>query len=93
DVITTGEQVDVGQKSQVYTLALQIVGSNPTILQNPVTRNVFFKLMELGGISPVEFANMEMEQTTNQQPMAQGGSVALPQMAQTPMVSTTTKTF
>ncbi len=93
DVITTGEQVDVGQKSQVYTLALQIVGSNPSILQNPVTRNVFFKLMELGGISPAEFANVEMEQTTNQQPMAQGGSVALPQMAQTPMVSETTKTF
>ena len=79
DVIVTGEEIDTGARTQTLTVALQIIGSNPAILQDKTTRTVFFKLLELAGIPPLEISALVEEQQT--QPatiMPQGGSVAIP---------------
>lgn len=76
DVLVTGEQIDVGVKSQVIQVALQILSSNPAILQSPTTKAVFLQLLALGGVSPVElniFAENEEPQITQQ-----GGSISQP---------------
>jgi hypothetical protein len=74
DILVTGEQMDVGVQSQVIQLALQTVGTNPAILQNKTSRTIFFKLLSMGGVSPVELnmLNEEVDQT----PLPQAGSMS-----------------
>lgn len=78
DITVTGENIDVSAKSSVIQIALQIIGSNPAILQDEVTRTVFFKFIELGGVNPGDL-NIPMGTAANLQ---QGGSVASPIPAQ-----------
>lgn len=86
-VITTGEAVAVDTQSQIVQLGLQVLGGNPGILQNPATKAMFFKLLSLGGVSPVDL-NLFVEQP--QQPQqGPAGSVARPQPATTGNVQTT----
>lgn len=54
DVNITNEAIDNGTRSQVLQLAMQTVGTNPAMLQSPVAKAIFFQLLALGGISPVE---------------------------------------
>ena len=81
DITLDGESVDVSARASVIQIALQLVGSNPMILQDEVSRTFLFKFLELGGINPNEFNMMTMP-TGQAQMMGQGGSVATPQMAQ-----------
>lgn len=74
DVITTGEQIDLGRQSAIKQFALQVLGTNPAIVQNKVTRQIFFSLLEEGGMNPHEIDIRDMEQA----PLQQGGSVASP---------------
>lgn len=73
DVLITGEQVDSGSKIQTLQTALQLIGTNPAILQDKNTRSVFFKLLEMAGVNPVE---MNLTNDAPAAPMPQGGSVA-----------------
>lgn len=97
DVNITGENMDNGAKSQVIQLALQIVGTNPNILSNPVTKQMLFNLLSLGGISPVDLGLMndaqpqQPQQGQDQMPQQVAGSLAKPspmQPAQTPSTTT-----
>ena len=54
DINITGESSDVSVKSQLIQMVLQIAGTNPMALQDPTNRALIFKLLSLGGISPVE---------------------------------------
>jgi len=85
DVIITGEQMDVGAKIQTIQIALQLVGSNPAILADKATRTIFFKLLELAGISPYDL-NLMQQQPQMQVP--QGGSVSAPQQGAPQQVAT-----
>ena len=92
DVVTTGEQVDLGGQTQILQTVLQLTGTNPMILRDKPTRSMLFKLMELGGISPIDL-NIIGDQADNAPPAAlpQGGSVATqpqgqPQMMQQPQM-------
>lgn len=82
DIVITGESVDNGTKSQVIQLALQIVGTNPAILQDPSAKAMLFSLLSLGGVSPVELGLFDV-QPQAQQPQMQApqvaGSLASPQ--------------
>lgn len=76
DIITTGEQIDTGQRNQVLQFAMQALATNPTILQNPATRILFFKFLELAKISPIDL-NIDLESLSGPQlPVA--GSLASP---------------
>lgn len=83
DIITTGEQVDVAALQQALQVFIQIVGSNPAVLQNRGTRTALFKSLELSGMSPIDLNLMEEAATSEtQQQIPQGGSVGIPNQAQ-----------
>lgn len=81
DVVVTGEQVDLAQRATALQTAFQVIGSNPTILQDPVVRRTYFKLLELTGVNPAELFDEEASSFAEAaQGVAQrGGSIARPQ--------------
>lgn len=87
DINITGESSDVSVKSQLIQMVLQIAGTNPMALQDPNSRNLIFKLLNLGGISPVELG---LSYQAPQQPMMPpqvAGSLASPSPIQGSMQS------
>lgn len=85
DVVVTGEQVDLASRATALQTAFQVIGSNPTILQDPIVRRTYFKLLEATGVNPAELFDEEMPslmgavQNTlpGSAPVAQrGGSIA-----------------
>lgn len=67
DVQVTGEQMDVGARMQTYQNALQLIVTNPAILQDPSARALFTKMLELAGVSIVDIEAMENEASDQQQ--------------------------
>lgn len=78
DVNITGEQVDTGVKSQSLNTVLQVVGSNPMILQNKATRSILFEMLSLAGISPVKLNLIAEQAEQSPMQMMQGGSISVP---------------
>lgn len=78
DVNITGESSDVSVKSQLIQMVLQIAGTNPMALQDPNSRNLIFKLLNLGGISPVELGLTYQSQAPQMTPPQVAGSLAKP---------------
>ena len=80
DVIITGESVDTGAKSQLIQFVLQIVGTNPAVMQSPQTKKMIFALLSLGGVSPAEIGLLDEQQATQENPQQQqvAGSLAKP---------------
>jgi hypothetical protein len=79
DIIITNEQIDVASRLTTLQTILQIIGGNPTIIQDPKTKKIFYKLIDLAGFSPVDMGLDEPESMQNMMmnQMAQrGGSVA-----------------
>ena len=81
DIIITGEEINLATKLQTIQVALQIISANPMLLQNPLTKKIFFSLLSSAGINPMEF-NEQMNQVPQQmmqqgQPQ-QGGSISIP---------------
>jgi hypothetical protein len=85
DVVVTGEQIDMAQLATALQTAFQVIGSNPTILQDPVVRRTYFKLLEMTGVNPMELFDEDvpdLAQTMSNIAPAQaqvGGSIARPQ--------------
>ena len=74
----TGEQVDVASKLASLQQVMGIVGTNPTLIKDPTTRQFLFQMMDLAGISP---AGLEGDIPDVGDVMAQaklGGSVPAP---------------
>ena len=84
DVVVTGEQIDLAQRATALQTAFQVIGSNPTILQDPTVRRTYFRLLELTGVNPMELYDDEIPDLTNTiqeiTPMQaqRGGSIARP---------------
>lgn len=78
DINITGESADVGVKGQVLQLALQILGTNPTVTQNPATRQIFFKFLAMGGINPAEIGLTYQPQGQDQMAPPVAGSLSKP---------------
>ena len=91
DIILTNEQLDVSARMTTLQTILQIIGSNPTILREPRTRKVFYKMIDLAGFSPIDFGieeTGEVEQIISGQMAELGGSIARPRPAATPTRTT-----
>lgn len=88
DIIITNEQIDMASRLSTLQTILQIIGSNPMILQEPRTRKIFYKLLDLTGFSPIDFQleeTADISETMMQSPLAQrGGSIARPMPIGTP---------
>jgi hypothetical protein len=96
DIIITNEQIDVASRLTTLQTVLQIIGSNPTILKDPRTKKVFYKLLDLAGFSPVDFGIDEPENLENilQGRGAElGGSIARVSPARQPQQITTPTTL
>jgi hypothetical protein len=82
DLLITDEQIDVQAKQASLQVALQVIGSNPTILQDPNAKKVFFEMLDLAGINPTvlqEATADEVDETSDVPATAQrGGSTARP---------------
>ena len=81
DIIITNEQIDVAARMTTLQTILQIIGANPTILREPRTRKIFYKLIDLAGFSPVDFGIEEpvgVEEMMVGQVAERGGSIARP---------------
>lgn len=84
DINITGESTDVSVKSQLIQMVLQIQGTNPAVMQDPNSKALIFKLLSLGGISPMEIGLSYQSPSQPQQPMQVAGSLAKPQAAAMP---------
>src|SRR3990167_2382724 len=69
DLVITGESVNVDSKATTLMTAMQTVATNPGILQNPVTKRIFFKLLDLVGVNPEELGDVSAAQQ-QQQPLS-----------------------
>ena len=88
DVVITGEQIDLAAKMSGAQVALQILGSNPTILQDPKTKKYFMQLLEAIGLSPIDVQEEENLEDKMLQNVAQlGGSIAKPPAVSSAMTS------
>jgi len=79
DIIITNEQIDMASRMTTLQTVLQIIGANPTILQDKRTKKVFYKLLDMAGISPLDFqteAEPQMNEVMANQVAQRGGSVA-----------------
>lgn len=87
EIEVTGEAMDTSVRSQLLMTAMQMLGTNPAILQNPVIRSMFTRFLNLGGITLAELGISTQEMDAAPM-MPQGGSVAVP--APAGMTKTTT---
>jgi hypothetical protein len=89
EVDVTGESIDLSQRITTLQTVMQMIGSNPTIMQDPVTKKILFKLLDMAGINPKEIENIESQPFAPAgAPVAQmGGSVARMPNAGNPAVN------
>lgn len=95
DIVITNEQIDMASRMTTLQTILQIIGSNPTILQDPKTKKIFYKLLDLAGISPTDFRDDEqgMEQMVQNVTAERGGSIARVPSVGTPQETTAATTI
>lgn len=95
DVVITNEQVDVASRLTTLQAALGMLSTNPAIIENPKTKKLFYSLLDLSGISPLDLG---LDETTETSPVPQGelqrgGSIAIPNSPTTPQMISTNQTI
>ena len=85
EVIITGESKNTAAITQTMFAALQAITTDPTILQDPAKKKIFFKALENAGVDPDSVIPQVQESAVNQitqgQPQQRGGGgVSRPQM-------------
>lgn len=84
DIVITGESKDTRTMTQVFFAALQAITADPTILQDPMKKKIFFKALENSGVNPEDIIPSEpsptMSEYVNQQSPVKGagGGVSAP---------------
>lgn len=91
DVVITGEQIDLAAKMSGAQVALQILGSNPTILQDPKTKKYFMQLLEAIGLNPLDIQEESAPDAMLQNIAQMGGSIARPPAVSSVMTSIPTQ--
>lgn len=71
DIVITGESRDTQVQSANRQMALQAITSDPSVLQDPAKKALFFKILEAGGINPQEIMDAANEQGVNKTAMGQ----------------------
>lgn len=88
DVLITGEQLNLSARNSFLQFAIQTISSNPAVMQNKGTRTALFKLLESGGLSPVDLDLMDEAVENNPGVLPQGGSMTSPGLAEMAQQST-----
>ena len=66
DVVVTDESVDVQQRLQTLQKVFETMSTNPTVMDNPLTRTVFVKMLELAGVSAVDLDLVKSDMDASQ---------------------------
>jgi hypothetical protein len=86
DVLITNEQMDVAARLATLQSVLGILSTNPAVLENPKTKKIFYELLNISGISPVDLGldeeKTDMAGAVGQ--LTQGGSIAKSVMSPMP---------
>jgi len=96
NIIITSEQIDLASKMATLQTVMAMLAQNPTILQDKRTRKIFYQLLDLAGISPIQFDEEEpsLGGTLEQiQPAKRGGSMARIPPVVTPQQTQTATTL
>jgi len=96
NIVITGEQIDTAARSATLNVIFQILGSNPTILQDKRARKIFYKMLDLAGINPKELFDEEtpsINQAAGDMRAEKGGSIASPQVSSTPAMALAQQTL
>ena len=91
DIVVTQEQVDIAAKLTTLQTVLQIMATNPTIMQDKRTKRIFFKMLDMVGVNPEEL-DVPEEIGVEQIVAERGGStarVAAPSLAPTALKTST----
>ena len=86
DIDIVGEAIDTRTKSANILAALQAITADPTLLTDPLKKKFFYRFLEQGGISPIDF-QPEQETSSIEGVMAErskgaGGGVSRPSLPQ-----------
>ncbi len=95
NIVITGEEVDTQSKLTTLQTIFQILGSNPTVLQDPRTKKVFYKMLSVAGFNPVEIDDDQTPtiiEATQDVRAKVGGSIAAPQRPTMPAMANATAT-
>ena len=97
DIIIGNESLDLEERSQRLMLLSNMANNNPALFSATELKAIKNKLMESSGFNPHELGGDEpipniMEQMAQQRNMKPGGSIARPQMPQTPSMTPQTAT-
>ena len=87
EIVITGESIDTASKLTTLQTLFQIIGSNPAVLQNKVTKNILFKMLNLAGFNPRDFEGEDtpdIQQISQEAQAQRGGSIAAPSIPQIP---------
>jgi len=78
DIVITSEQIDMAAKLSAYQYFAGLVFQNPEVLRDKTARKFLLPMMELAGISPVEFEKEELGlgEVVQEQAAQRGGSIA-----------------
>lgn len=73
-IVVTGENKDIEGETQFLMQLMQMVGTNPAVLQNKTLRTIVFKIMEMAGMSPGDIGMLDQSiNAQSQSAGAQGG--------------------
>jgi len=88
EINIVGESIDTAGKLTTLQTLWQILGSNPSVLQDKTVKNILFKMLNLSGFNPKDFEFPEdipsLQQASGMAQAVRGGSIAAPRQQQMP---------
>lgn len=82
DVVISAEKIDFASQNAIYTTLIQLIGSNPQVMKDPINRKILFNIMENSGMNPVQIFGEKAPtlEEASQEAVAQtrGGSLSRP---------------
>ena len=85
DIVITGEAVDTRVKAANTMMAMQAIQSDPTILQDPAKKKLFFSFLEQGGLNPYDIISAEDTSGGALEQKMGGGGISKPTLPNNPM--------
>ena len=90
DILITNEQIDLSSRLTTLQTGMQIIGANPSILQDPKTAGLMYEMFDLAGINPERMRDPDQKDLEGQVgdiTAQRAGSIASPSVQATPAVA------
>ena len=89
DIVIVGEALDTRMKAANLFAALQAITADPTLLTDPAKKKFFYRYLEQGGISPIDFEPEVTSPTIGEVAQKRaGGGVGRPAIPNVPVGGT-----